>query len=400
MNRSYDLVVLGAGISGLAMAHYAARDGWRVALADPAPAPGGCLATLRCSGEAGGFWVELGAHTCFNSYGGLIGLLETCGLASRLLPKQKLRYRMLAGGRQSSIVSRLHFAELLVALPRLLTAQKTGKSVAEYYGRVMGRANYRNVLGPAFNAVICQPADGFPAESLFRSRVRRRDVMRSFTVPGGLQAIAEALASGPGIDHMPGQAVEGVSTGGGEYRVTLAGGRRLAAPRLALATPPAAAAKLSAALLPGLSQTLSRIAAVDVASVAVVVRSDAVRLPPLAGLIAVDEDFYSMVSRDPVPDPGYRGFTFHFNPQRLDPERRIDRICQILGVRREQLVAAQARINRLPALRVGHPALVEDLDRLLGSHRLALTGNYFTGVSIEDCVSRSAAEYARLRRLG
>ena len=45
-------------------------------------------------------------------------------------------------------------------------------------------------------------------------------------------------------------------------------------------------------------------------------------LPPLAGLIAVDDDFYSMVSRDYLPDERYRGFAFHFRHGALTPTRK------------------------------------------------------------------------------
>jgi UDP-galactopyranose mutase len=35
---------------------------------------------------------------------------------------------------------------------------------------------------------------------------------------------------------------------------------------------------------------------------------------------------------------------------------------------------------------------------MLAGTRLALTGNYFTGVAIEDCVIRSRQEWVRLQR--
>jgi UDP-galactopyranose mutase len=36
------------------------------------------------------------------------------------------------------------------------------------------------------------------------------------------------------------------------------------------------------------------------------------------------------------------------------------------------------------------------MDRCLAGTRLALTGNYFAGLAIEDCVLRSNAEWARV----
>ena len=59
-----------------------------------------------------------------------------------------------------------------------------------------------------------------------------------------------------------------------------------------------------------------------------------------------------------------------------------------------------SKTNRLPALRVGQSDLIGAVDRALAGTRLALTGNYFTGVAIEDCVARSRTEWERLQREG
>lgn len=59
-----------------------------------------------------------------------------------------------------------------------------------------------------------------------------------------------------------------------------------------------------------------------------------------------------------------------------------------------------SKTNQLPALRVGHGEWVRNLDRMLAGTQLALTGNYFTGVAIEDCICRSRVEWERLQRGG
>src|SRR4029078_2167517 len=46
---------------------------------------GGCLAT----GAPEGFWIELGAHTCYTSYGAFIELLEGLDLMGELQPRGK-----------------------------------------------------------------------------------------------------------------------------------------------------------------------------------------------------------------------------------------------------------------------------------------------------------------------
>mgnify|MGYP001095169267 CR=1 FL=1 len=119
-------------------------------------------------------------------------------------------------------------------------------------------------------------------------------------------------------------------------------------------------------------------------------------LPPSAGLIAVDEAFNAMVSRDYLADGAYRGFSFHFRPGVLTPEDQEQRACAALGIA-PAAIAGLARVhNRLPALRVGHGERVERIDTALAGTRLGITGNWFQGVSVEDCLTRSHQECERL----
>jgi hypothetical protein len=120
----------------------------------------------------------------------------------------------------------------------------------------------------------------------------------------------------------------------------------------------------------------------------------------VAGLIGVDADFYSVVSRDVVPDPDWRGFTFHFKPGRLDRVGKLACMARVLGVGANALVEASERVSQLPALKAGHAGRLGEIDRLLAGLPIALTGNYFLGVSIGDCAERSATEFSRLLGLG
>ncbi|MDH5276626.1 MAG: amine oxidase, partial [Gammaproteobacteria bacterium] len=123
--------------------------------------------------------------------------------------------------------------------------------------------------------------------------------------------------------------------------------------------------------------------------------AEASGLRPLAGIIAHDDLFYSALSRDPVADPRYRAFTFHFRPG-SDPQRHLARACEVLGIAPQEILEHAARRNRLPALRTGHDARVAALDRQLATGRLGLIGNWFAGVSIEDSLLRAVAEFERL----
>ncbi len=391
---TYDLIVIGGGISGLTLARRGAAHGWRTLLLEKAPRVGGCLATHRFGGQAQGFWVELGAHTCYNSYGALLELLDD-DLKGRIQARHKAPWRVWDGRRLQSVFARMHWPTLLPALPRLFITPKAGQGLEAYYSRVMGRRTYEALLRHAFNAVIAQPADDFPADLLFRKKARRQDIPRSYTFEGGLATLAEGLAAGTAFELGTGVEIQGVARTDGGFELATGQGA-LACRRLALAVPPWEAARLVEPAYPELARSLARIAPADVESLAVALPREAVRLPEVAGLIGVDQDFYSAVSRDVVPDAAHRGFSFHFRPGRLDRAAKLERVARVLGVAAADIILVGERLNRLPALKSGHMALVAELDRLLAGQPLALTGNYFYGVSIGDCAERSAVEFKRI----
>ncbi|MEW7996646.1 MAG: protoporphyrinogen oxidase, partial [Candidatus Thiodiazotropha endolucinida] len=101
-------------------------------------------------------------------------------------------------------------------------------------------------------------------------------------------------------------------------------------------------------------------------------------------------------SRDPVPDETYRAFTFHFRPNGRDEASRMARISEVLGVGMEAIESHVSCSNRLPALRLGHHERISWIDNALQGGSLALTGNWFSGVSIEDSLIRSSQECQRL----
>lgn len=410
MSERFEHVVIGGGISGLGLANYAARRGVPTLVLEAQGRVGGCLHSPTFPG-CGDFWVEAGGHTGFNSYGHLLDILGDLGMMPRLTPKAKVSYALWRGGQRHRILSALHPLELLLSLPRLFSARarKSSLSVRDFYGPGLGSKNYRDLFGPAFSAVICQPADDYPADLLFRRKPRRKEVLRAFTLPGGLGEIPLALARQPGVEVRTGQALVAVHRDGQDFRLLLADGGELRAGTLSLATPPDVAARLlgpqavatsspaASVLSPEGLAAMAGIGMSEVETLVLCVPAAALgHLPPTAGLIAVDDAFNAMVARDYLADSAYRGFSFHFRPCALDAAGQMDRACVALGIEPRQ-VAGQLQVhNRLPALRVGHGERVARLDAALAGTRLGITGNWFQGVSIEDCLTRSQEECDRL----
>ena len=70
----------------------------------------------------------------------------------------------------------------------------------------------------------------------------------------------------------------------------------------------------------------------------------------------------------------------------------------MLGIDSAAILDTVEAANRLPALKVGHGRILEQVDAYLDVHggNLGLTGNWFSGVSIEDSLIRTRAEFQRL----
>ena len=305
---------------------------------------------------ADGFWVELGAHTCYNSYRNLIGLIENCNVADQLITREKVPFKMLAGSRIRSIPSQLNFLEFFLSAPRLFTLKPEGQSVESYYSRIVGCANFQRVIGPAISAVLSQKADDFPADMIFKKRPRRKDIIKKFTLTGGLQAIAHAVSLQKNIDIVKGTEVRAITSKGRGFEIATDSAHYYA-DTMAVATPASVAARILKESFPGVAEKLSQIKVAEVESVGTAIEQEMVSLAPVAGLIPASDSFFSVVSRDTVRHCRYRGFTFHFRPGLASRDAKLHRISEVLGVGLEQLEHVVEKVNLVPSLKVGHNIL-------------------------------------------
>lgn len=395
--RKYDIVILGAGISGLSLAHHAARQGLSTCVIESADRVGGAFHTHRCNASAESFWIELGAHTCYNSYAGLIEILEQTGQLSQLLERQKVPFRLLVDDEIKSIPSQISFIELLLSVPRMLFLDKTRESVESYYSKIVGKKNFANLFQHMFNAVPSQRSNDFPADVLFKKRERRKDVLRSFTFNRGLASVTEKISAQSTIDIETGNAATEIQQEIDGFRITTQNGESYQSRYLVVATSAAVAARLLRPVDSSLADELAKMKVVTFESTGVVVDKAKLSIEPVAGIVPVDDCFYSVVSRDAVADDQLRGFTFHFKSDQGDKQTRLQRIADVLGVSVNDFRHVSNRSNVLPSLRAGHHDWVTGIDKMLAGKNLLLTGNYFSGVSIEDCVSRSRSELGRLK---
>ncbi|NTV95705.1 MAG: FAD-dependent oxidoreductase [Thiobacillus sp.] len=378
----HDLVVIGGGVSGVTAAAYAQRAGRKVVLLEAGDRLGGCCHTWH---PVDGFWLELGAHTAYNSYGSLLALNPDAGYGN-LIPRAKVGYHFVKDGHTESPFARVGFLEAALRLPIGLGRKKAGLDVETWFTGLLGPGNWRRLLAPAFAAVLSQPAGPYPAEWLFKRKDRVKAAPRKFTHAGGLQGWLTELAGG--LDVRLGQRVDGLAVETEGVRLRLAEAE-LHAREVAIAAPLDVAAGLLGSVLPDLAARLGATVMAEIETYAVVVPAAMVELPPVAGLIGADDAYYSAVSRDYLAHPQWRGFAFHFKPGRLDAEGKRAKIAEVLGCRTADFAYETEKINRLPALTPTSVGLARELRAGLAGTPVRLVGNYLNGLSLGD-----AAVYA------
>ena len=407
-----DVLVIGGGISGLSFALKAAQAGKRVTVLERAGRLGGCIHSERAKS---GYWFELGAHTAYNSYGGFLDL----AIAAAAVPSMRERgpargvigflrdgvYKWLT---PPKVLLELSWLEAALHLPQAVFGSAAGKTISERFSAMVGKDNYRRVLGPFLSAVPSQRADDLPAAgpgSLFKKRPRRKEFLRSFGFDGGLQLVCDGVARTPGITVVHGAVAilltpESGAEGSG-MRAVCEDGRSFAARTVAVASGPKEATALLRPSFPALAEATAAIETVELDSVGVVLPREKAWMPACAFLVPAEDSFFSCVTRDPFPDEKERAFAFHFRPG-LERAARLRRVCEVLRVTEQDFAWLAEKRLTLPSPGRDHAAKIAAIDLALarpsgsGSALLALTGNYFEGLAIEDCVQRSFSEWARV----
>ncbi|MBI2519886.1 MAG: FAD-dependent oxidoreductase [Bdellovibrio sp.] len=386
------VVIVGAGISGLSFATKSIQAGHSTILLEHSNRIGGCFDSHRFEDYS----IELGAHTCYNSYRGLISIIEKYGLVHSLLKRNKVSFKIYNNGKIEKILKHLSLIEIFFSLPKIFQVKKDQLSVQEFYQTILGSNNYKNILGPSFNAVLSQDAGPFPANSLFKKRERRKDIFRSYTLQGGLQAITDKVAQDKKLTILTECTIEAFTQTDHGFQLRLGNGENVTADFLVFATPVSHSAAYLKDLNPALAQILGKIETASVESVGVIVNKTKVKHAPFAGLIPTDNNFYSVVSRDVVTHPKFRGFTFHFRPGLLDKKQKMTKIFEVLGISQNDIIDSAERVRILPKLNMRHKEILTAIDQALAGKDIYLTGNYFQGLAIEDCINRSFSEFERM----
>ncbi|MCF6767301.1 FAD-dependent oxidoreductase [Thiotrichales bacterium 19S11-10] len=385
----YDDIVIGSGISGLGYAYYQGKK-HRVLVLDKEATIGGACDS-RTSDKIEDFWVEMGAHTLYNSYHNIINLIEDLRISDQLIKREKLPFKVYDNGQVRSVFSYLSLFRFICGVFLLQIKRKHGLEVSEYYSDIFGKKNYQAILSDCFNAVLSQNAASFPAELLFNRKRKNKDYPRSFTLYGGISQLFNALIESQHFELMPYCEAQSVRKIGNCWQVNTSKGV-FSAKRIVFATSPNQASILLREEAVELSQLLSTISSSKIYSIGLVFHhSDCMHIPKLAGLIGKgDAPFYSVVSRDVIAHPIYRGFTCHMKPNTsINQKQLIGQACQALGLSQEKAIEIFCKVNEVPQLSVKHLPLVRKISSLTKGLDIYLTGNYFKRLALEDCLGQS-----------
>lgn len=391
---AYDCIIIGGGISGISFAHNLSRKNENILVLEENARVGGQINTHTSASESS-FWTELGAHTCYNSYLDLLSIVEEIDAKDRIQTLEKCSYVLFADGKIKSPAAKIAYLPLMLNGSKIFFAKKDGKTVKEYFQPIVGKKNYERLFSKLFQAVLSQNADDYPAEIfLKRRKERREDIVRKYSFKKGLSYFIDSVVEKDNLNIRTGTKVENIEFKDDLYTVSTNKGI-FAAKRIALAIDPQSASKLIHKIEPEVAKTFESIGLFQSDSVNIIVNKADISLQNLAGIIPLENEFLSVVSRDVATHPELRGFTFHFLTNDKSNEERLSIIARVIGITPEKIKEITYTSHALPALRKQHINIIEDVDKARKSKNIYLLGNYYYGLSLEDCVHRSKDESLR-----
>ncbi|MDR1882781.1 MAG: FAD-dependent oxidoreductase [Prevotella sp.] len=394
---TYDCIVIGGGISGISFAHYMHTINKRVLIIEKDRNTGGRIQSLF-SEQYPHYWREFGAHTCYNSYTRLLSIVKEIKRTDLIRPLGKGSYMTYSDGQIKKMFAEMSIPSLILNGPKIFFVSKNGKTVKEHFSRIVGASNYNRLFSSLFRAVISQNADDYPAELFLKRRNNRyKEFPRKYTFKKGLSSFLDSIVENDNLQIEKSSEVTDIQHNRNGYRIT-AEGKTFNASNIAIATDPQTASRLVKEMEAPLSALLASAPLFRSESLNVIVPKDKPATGNVAGIISVSGDFLSAVSRDLVEDEKLRSFTFHFENGKKDEGGKFDVVCKVLGISPSDILEWKTARHTLPSLRMPHLDMAGQVETVKKSNDVYILGNYFYGLSMEDCVNRSFHEFERFRQ--
>jgi len=432
-----DVLVIGAGISGLTTAFHLARSGLRVAVLEASPRVGGSLETRN----AGPWRFEMGPNTVLENHESVTRLVREAGLeGEKVTASPSARRRFLwKGGRLHALpTGPLGFVRTPLfptsAKLRLLREPWIAKgdpeeTVASFVRRRLGQAFLDYAVGPFVSGVYAGDPERLSVRwavpkiaalerehgSLIRGAVARRKGPAPggamFSFREGLEELPRRLAREIG-DVRTGVACQRVVHAGDGFRAETGDGP-VEARRIVLAVPADVAARLLEDATGGRSSGFAEIPYAAVALVSTGWRRDDIAhplggfgflAPRKEGLHVLGVLFPSEIFPDRAP-AGHTVLTA-FVGGRTEPEAAawdderlmaevVGELRRTVGASGEPVIREIRRWPRaIPQYEVGHGRFLDLAAEIESSlPGLRIGGNCLRGVSVPDCI-RNATELA------
>ena len=438
-----DVVVVGGGISALALALRLHERGRRVLVVDAAERPGGNFQTKRVATPEGEWLLDLGPNSFGDAATELMDLIGRAGALDRLVraPDTGGRRWLYRDGRLREVPSSppkflaspilpLSARLRLLAEPfiRPRPADAPEESLAQFCDRRLGRPARKKLLTPVVGGIYAGDPEELGAESSFPRMVALerehgsliRAAMKGAGPPsrgrlsnfaGGMTDLPAAIAARLGGAISSGNPVLRIEREGALWRVVPEKGGAIMAQSVVIATPAFVAGELLEILSPAAAHELFAIRYAPMAVVHVgVQRGTAVALPEGFGFLVPREEglrilgaiFSSHLFPGRAPE-GHHLVTV-FAGGRLDPEAPdlpeddlrafvLSDLRAALGDIGEPALFHVTRWPRaIPQYEVGHRArlgrIAEATRPLAGLH---LLGNWKGGIAMPDCVRAADA---------
>lgn len=393
----YDCIIIGGGISGISFAHYMHKAGKKVLIIEKDENIGGQIQSVF-SEKYPEYWRELGSHTCYNSYTHLLSILKDIDGTDIIQPLGKGNYVVYSGGKIKKMFSEISVLSLMLNGPKMFFLSKTGKTVKEYFSKIVGLRNYNKLFSRLFRAVICQNADDYPAELFLKRRKDRfKEFPRKYSLNKGITSYLKLIIEKDKLKVIKSSEVVNVKQNtDSTYDVVISDGKIYKASKVAFATNPQVSSRLLKDIEPSLSALLASIPLFSSESLNIIVPKEKLSLEIVAGIIPLSDNFMSAVSRDLVEDDKLRSFTFHFRKGVKNDGEKFDIICKVLRISRNDILEWKLIQHILPSLHLQHLDMAGQVAKAKMQDDIIVLGNYFYGLSLEDCIHRSKDESERI----
>jgi oxygen-dependent protoporphyrinogen oxidase len=435
-----DVVVVGAGISGLSAAWWLSRAGLSVEVVEASNRVGGAITTAR-----DGDWLfEIGPNTVLEGNPSVVELIRSASLDDERIeatPAGKKRYlwkgdRLVPlpggpGGFLSTPLFSVGAKLRLMREPWIPRGTAGDESIADFVRRRLGSEMLDYAVGPFVSGVYAGDPERLSVRwatskifaleqeygSLIRGALAKRKIQAAATGPSGrmisfrngLETLPKRLAEGIGRVRT-GTPATRILRGDGGPVVELAGGERIHPRRAVVAVGPDAAAPLLDEATSGASRPFAEIPWAGIAVVSLGFRREAIAHPlggfgflaprreslRILGCLFPSEFFAGRAPANHVALSAFAG-------GRTDPEAAslpdAELLRMVLGdLRRALGIAADPvryEITRwpkaIPQYEVGHGRHVDLARRIeAGFPGLHLAGNFLRGVSVPLCIETGA----------